>query len=158
MEGKMKDIEMKKVNLQQAIVSLIVMWNELKSLLNFSENKSSTNVLHNKKYGNVVGEKLKEVDLNGPPDDLAEILEIEGKRLQKMMETNKASCKEKSREIEEKLREIEFNKSFIAERANELELKQKKIDDGITDLEVKKRIFAQERNNIKGIISISIFI
>lgn len=87
-----------------------------------------------------------------------EVLEIECKRLQKKMETNEAFCKVKSMEIEKTVREIEFNKSFIAERAKEVDLKQKKIDDSITYLEVKKRKFTEERNEIKGIIYIYMYL
>lgn len=141
----MKDIEMKKMSLQRAIVSLLAEWKDLKALLDFSTNP----MLNNEE-----GEKLNEIDLNERVcDDSAQVLEIQGKKLKRIM-GNDGLCEKKVVEIEEKMREMEFSKSFIEERAKELELRQKEIDDGFRDLEVKKREFAEKCDKVDGIISV----
>lgn len=145
------NIEMKKMGVQHAIFSR----KELQDLLNTSENKSS-----NDKYEKFIGEKFEDIDLIGGliggPSHFSEILVTEGKRLRETMETTEALCSEKSKEIEEKMREVEFSKKFIAGRAKELEIKEKKIDGKFTELEVKKKKFSEERSKVKGINFVSL--
>ncbi|KAK1400962.1 hypothetical protein POM88_000567 [Heracleum sosnowskyi] len=133
MKGKMKDIEMKKIGLQKAILSLLVEWKDLQALLD-------TKMFDHEKCKNPMSEKLKEIDLNdGPCENLTEVVEIEGKKLKKMVGNN-----EVLREIEGKMREMEFSKSFIEERAKELEVREKEIDDGYRDLEMKRMEVAKK--------------
>lgn len=141
MKGKMKHIEMKKIGLQKAILSLLAEWKDLQGLLD-------TKMFDNDKCENPMSEKLKEIDLNdGPCEDLSEVLEIEGKRLKKMMGGN-----EVLKEIEGRMKEMEFSKSFIEERAKELEVREKEIDEGYKDLEVKMIQVAEKSEKVDGTV------
>lgn len=108
-------------------------------------------------------EKLKEIELrNGSCDDRVEVLENEVKKLkerwerlvceEKQVGRVEVLCDEKLKEIEGKLKEMEFSRSFIEERAKELELKQKELDDGFRDLESRKLEFSQNPKKIAGVL------
>ncbi|XP_063941691.1 uncharacterized protein LOC108200816 isoform X3 [Daucus carota subsp. sativus] len=138
MEGKMKEIEMKKMGLHKALLSLLAEWKDLQALLDFSTQNPCSKILQNEAPER---DKLKEIDLNdGPRGDLAQVLETEG---EKLVGSNEGLWDQKMREIKGKMREMEFTKGFIEERAKELELRERKIEDGFKFLEVKKMEIAE---------------
>lgn len=161
MLGNMNVIERKKKGVHKAIVSLI---SELKDFDNLLESPTTcTQILNHLQFeaqksrqeksnvgfverlgldknhqltvsNNPMNEKQKDFDFT----------EIGEGKLKEMWK--KLVCKE--REVEGKMKEVEFSKRFVEERAMELELRQKELDDGFRELELKKMEFT---NKIAGI-------
>lgn len=158
MLGNKNVIERKKKGVHKAISSLITELKDFETLLEspttyteilnqFEAQKSrqeksnvgfverlglDKNQLTNSK--NPMNEKQKDFDFS----------EIGEKKMKEMWK--KLVCKE--REVEAKMKEVEFSRRFVEERAMELQLKQKELDDGFRELESKKMEIA---NKIAGI-------
>lgn len=182
MSSNMHVTEMKRKGLKKAILSLLVEWKEFEDHFDSCPNPNPTlNQLQyhhaqekskhqglDKNQGesssqNPLHDKLKEIDVsNGSCDNRIEVLQNEVDKLkerwerlvckEKQVGRVEVLCEEKLKEIEGKLKEMEFSRNFIEERAKELELKQRELDDGFRDLESRKLEFTQIPKKSGGVL------
>lgn len=158
MSGTKNVLDKKKKGVHKAIASLIT---QLKDFENLLESPSTcAEILNYSQFGaqksrqeqsnaglgenqvnqltvlrNPTSEKVKDVDFSG-------IGEVGLKELWEKLA-------EKEREIEGKMKEVEFSRRFVEDRALELEVRQKELDDGFRELELRKREFANKISGIK---------
>ncbi|KAK1360339.1 hypothetical protein POM88_044813 [Heracleum sosnowskyi] len=176
LSSSMHVTEMKKKGLKKAILSLLVEWKDFEDHFDSCPNPTLNQVQYYKSKDqgldknqvesssqNPMHDKLKEIDVsNGSCDDRVEVLENEVNKLKERWERLvckerevgrvEALCEDKLKEIEGKLKEMEFSRNFIQQRAKELDLKQRELDDGFRDLESRKLEFSQNPKKTAAVV------